>query len=205
MGVLLTVSYDGTNYCGWQEQKNGKSVQEALSKVIGMVFDSDFTMLGASRTDAGVHALGQRAHVIPKRPVKIPIGKIPLVLNNDLPPDIRVTDAIDVPDNFHPINNAISKTYRYTICNSRYHSPLLRNYSAHIPIPLDTFKMADAARHFIGKHDFAAFCASGSIVKSTIRTIYALDVAKNGDIVEITISGGGFLYNMVRIIAGTLA
>ena len=205
MGVLLTISYDGTNYCGWQDQRNGKSVQEALSKVIGMtVFDCGFTMLGASRTDAGVHALGQRAHVISPTPGKVPTGKLPLVLNSHLPDDIRVTAASDVPDNFHPINETKSKTYRYTICNTRYHNPILRNLSAHVYTPLDVDKMTEAASRFSGEHDFAAFCATGSIVKSTVRTIYALDISKQGDLIEITISGNGFLYNMVRIIAGTL-
>jgi len=206
MGVLLTVSYNGANYCGWQDQRNGKSVQEALSKAVGsaLAIDSEFTMLGASRTDAGVHALGQRAHVITKRPVKVLVEKIPLVLNNDLPDDIRVTAATFVPDNFHPINNTISKTYRYTICNTRYNNPIMRNYSSHIRIPLDVSKMASATKHIIGEHDFAAFCSSGSIVKSTIRTVYTLDINQNADMVEITISGNGFLYNMVRIIAGTL-
>ena len=205
MGILLTVSYDGTNYCGWQDQKNGKSVQEALSSTIKEILKDNITMLGASRTDAGVHALGQRAHVIPHSPSKIPVGKLPLVLNAFLPEDIRVTDAANVSDNFHPINEAKSKTYRYAICNTRYQNPLLRNFSAFIPAELSMPKMVVAARHFVGEHDFAAFCASGSIVKSTVRTVYALDVIKGDELIEITIRGNGFLYNMVRIISGTLA
>jgi tRNA pseudouridine38-40 synthase len=205
MGVLLTVSYDGTGYTGWQDQRNGKTVQEALSAAVTKVFACEFTMLGASRTDAGVHALGQRAHIIPRTPCKVPLRKLPLVLNNILPTDIRVLAAIDVPDNFHPINAAISKTYRYTICNSRYHNPILRNLSAHIYTELDISKMAAAGRHIIGQHDFAAFCSSGSTVTSTVRRIHTLDIARHNDMVEITINGNGFLYNMVRIIAGTLA
>jgi len=207
MGYLLTVSYDGTNYQGWQDQRNGLTVQETLSRAIcrAMNISEDmFTMLGASRTDAGVHALGQRAHVIPRFACKVPAAKMPLVLNAQLPDDIRITAASDVPDNFHPINATKSKTYRYAICNSRYHNPLLRNLSAHIYMPLDVDKMAAAARHFLGEHDFAGFCATGSIVKSTVRTIYSLVVVKKDELVEITINGNGFLYNMVRIIAGTL-
>jgi tRNA pseudouridine38-40 synthase len=205
MGILLTVSYDGTNYCGWQDQRNGKSVQEALSRTIREILEIDFTMLGASRTDAGVHALGQRAHVIPHSPCKVPAHKLPLVLNAFLPEDIRITDAAHVPDSFHPINEAKSKTYRYAICNTGYQNPLLRNFSAFIPAELNVPKMTAAAGHFVGEHDFAAFCASGSIVKSTVRTVYTLDVVKRDELIEITISGNGFLYNMVRIIAGTLA
>jgi len=204
MGILLTVSYDGTNYEGWQDQRNGKTVQEALSAVVRKAFNTEFTMLGASRTDAGVHALGQRAHIITRQPVKIPAAKIPLVLNNDLPRDIRVFAASIVPDDFHPINRTVSKTYRYTICNTRYNNPILRNQSAHIRHLLDIDLMALAAKHIIGQHDFAAFCASGSIVKSTIRTVNSLDISRMGDMIEITINGNGFLYNMVRIIAGTL-
>ena len=201
---MLTISYDGTSYCGWQEQKNGISIQETLTNAVAKVFNCSFTLLGASRTDAGVHALGQRAHVISQAQRKIPIGKLPQVLNACLPPDIRIMGAIDVPDNFHPINDAKSKTYRYTIFNNKYQNPLLRNFSAFVYMPLDVSKMADATQHFIGEQDFAAFCSRGSIVKSTVRTVYALDVAKHGDLIEITINGNGFLYNMVRIIAGTL-
>ena len=204
MGLLLTVSYDGTGYCGWQEQKNGPSVQTALTSAARKVFKGDFTLLGASRTDAGVHALGQRAHLILSVPNKIHVDKVPLVLNSYLPPDIRVTAADQVSDSFHPINEAKSKTYRYTIYNNQYNNPLLRNFAAFVYMPLDVAKMAAAARFFLGEHDFAAFCARGSIVKSTVRTVYSLDVARLGDIVEITINGNGFLYNMVRIIAGVL-
>jgi len=204
MGLLLTVSYDGTNYCGWQDQRNGKTVQEVLYNAAGKVFNCKMTSLGASRTDAGVHALGQRIHFILSKPNVIPIGKIPLVINGYLPDDIRIIAATEVSDNFHPINEVKSKTYRYTICNTRFANPILRNYTAHVGRPLDTVKMTDAVRYFIGEHDFAAFCATGTSVTSTVRTIYQLEVARQGDVIEITISGNGFLYNMVRIIAGTL-
>ncbi|MCL2376612.1 MAG: tRNA pseudouridine(38-40) synthase TruA [Defluviitaleaceae bacterium] len=204
MGALLTVAYDGTAYCGWQMQENAISIQEVLTNAINKTFSCDFSLLGASRTDAGVHALGQRAHLILSEPSKILIPKLPLVLNGHLPPDIRVMAAFDVPNSFHPINDAKSKTYRYTINNNRYRNPLLRDFSAFMPMPLDVAKMATAAKLFLGEHDFAAFCAKGSIVKSTVRTVYALEVAKQGDCVDITINGNGFLYNMVRIIAGTL-
>jgi len=204
MGVLLTVAYDGTAYCGWQMQENAISIQEVLTNAISKAFSCKFSLLGASRTDAGVHALGQRAHLIMDEPSKILTRKLPLVLNGHLPLDIRVMAASDVLDSFHPINDAKSKTYRYTINNNRYRNPLLRNFSAFVPMPLDTEKMAVAADFFLGEHDFAAFCAKGSIAKSTVRTVYTLDVTKQDDVVDITINGNGFLYNMVRIIAGTL-
>lgn len=205
MGVLLTIAYDGTNYCGWQDQRNGRSVQEVLSKAIEKTLNcSKFTLLGASRTDSGVHALGQRAHLISSAPERVPVSRMPLVLNTHLPEDIRITASVGVPDNFHPINEAKSKTYRYVIYNSRYNNPLFRNFSAFIPIKLDVSNMAAASRYFLGEHDFAAFCAKGSTVKSTVRTIYTLDVVSKEDLIETTIGGDGFLYNMVRIIMGTL-
>jgi len=204
MGILFTVAYDGTNYCGWQEQKNGVSVQSTLTAALMIIFTSDFTLLGASRTDAGVHALGQRTHLISTVPSIIPTGKLPLVINGHLPPDIRIMDAKYVPDGFHPINDAKSKTYCYKIYNARYQNPLQRGFCAHVPLRLDVAKMAKAAKFFIGEKDFAAFCSRGSAVKTTVRKVNTLDVDRQGDIVNITINGNGFLYNMVRIIAGTL-
>ena len=204
MGILLTIAYDGTNYCGWQMQKNGLSVHGALEIALQKIFNCNFSMLGASRTDAGVHALGQQAHLMLEGTNPIPLDKLPLAVNSVLPPDIRIMAAKQVSDSFHPINDAKSKTYSYRIYNDRYQNPLMRQYSAFVPTTLDMEKMAQAAGFFIGEHDFAAFCASGSSVKSTIRTIYNLNVTKQNNIIEITVNGNGFLYNMVRIIAGTL-
>jgi len=211
MGILLTIAYDGTAYCGWQIQRNALSVQEVLEDAVARQLSADFTLLGASRTDAGVHALGQRAHVIADD-ITIPVAKIPLVLNTALPDDIRVVAAEHVGDVFHPINDAHSKIYTYSICNARVRNPLIRRHTAFVPLPLDVDKMAEAAAHFIGRHDFAAFCASGSSVKSTVRSLFDVSTnvstavygSMNGRIVDITLHGDGFLYNMVRIIAGTL-
>jgi len=209
MGILLTIAYDGTAYCGWQIQQNALSVQEVLERAITRKLTANFTLLGASRTDAGVHALGQRVHVIADD-IAIPAHKIPLVLNGCLPKDIRIMAAEYVDDCFHPINDAVSKVYTYSIFNSRVHNPLVRRHTAFVPFPLNVDKMAEAAIHFIGKHDFAAFCASGSSVKSTVRSLFDVSVSTavtgsiNGRTIDITMHGDGFLYNMVRIIAGTL-
>ena len=208
MGILLTVAYDGTDYCGWQIQKNGLAVQEVLERAAAAVFAPGFTLLGASRTDAGVHALGQRAHMTGAS-TTIPLDKLPFVLNNALPADVRVVEAISVSDDFHPIADAVSKIYTYSIYNSRFRNPLLRRHAAFVPLPLDVDLMAQAAAHFIGRHDFAAFCASGSTVKSTVRRLFDVKVDRAvcsglGQTIEITLRGDGFLYNMVRIIAGTL-
>jgi tRNA pseudouridine38-40 synthase len=207
MEILLTVAYDGTNYCGWQFQENGVSVFETLEQAIKQTIGTDALerpLLGASRTDAGVHALGQRAHLALREPLKIPSGKLPQVLNSALPKDIAVTFAEQVSAGFHPIWDAKSKTYVYKIFNHNHRNPLLWPYSAFVPELLDISAMHEACRHFIGEHDFAAFCAAGSSAKTTVRQIYSLCVTKQNHVIEITINGTGFLYNMVRIIAGTL-
>ena len=203
MGILLTLAYDGTNYCGWQMQKNGISVSQKLEVSLSNII-TNFSILGASRTDAGVHALGQCVHVILSSSLKIPINKLPQVINSLLPEDIRVVAARFVPDSFHPINDAKSKTYNYKIYNAKYLNPLTRLYEAHIPVILNIEAMSSAAVCILGRQDFAAFCSSGSSVKSTIRTIFNLDIYKDGCTINININGDGFLYNMVRIIAGTL-
>lgn len=204
MGILLTIAYDGTDYCGWQIQKNGVAVQEVLENAVDELFGPDFSLLGASRTDAGVHALGQRAHLMTKNPCKIPLEKLPLALNSCLPADVRVLAAEDVEDSFHPIIDTKSKIYTYKINNTKHHNPLLRRYTAFAPATLDTCEMSRAAAHFVGEFDFAAFCAGGSSVKSTVRRVFAVSIAREGQTVDITIQGNGFLYNMVRIMAGTL-
>ena len=206
MGILLTIAYDGTDYCGWQIQKNGPAVQQVVETALGRAFGhGDFALLGASRTDAGVHALGQRGHVVLRRPCRVPTEKLAQVVNSRLPRNVRIMAAAAVPDTFHPINDCISKTYCYKIYNAAHSNPLEARYAAFVPAPLDIAEMAGAAAFFVGEHDFAAFCASGSSVKTTVRRIFSLNVIKTGDTVEITVAGNGFLYNMVRILAGTLA
>lgn len=200
--IFLKVAYDGTNYCGWQTQINGITVEEVLNKTLSDFLNEQITVIGASRTDSGVHALGNVA--VFDTETRIPPEKLAFPINERLPEDIRILESKEVPSDFHPRKCNCIKTYRYKILNRRFSLPTERLYSTFIYVPLDVEKMKKAAGYFIGEHDFKSFCSSGSQAKSTIRTIYSLDVEKNGDMISFTISGNGFLYNMVRIIAGTL-
>lgn len=203
MTILFTLSYDGRNYCGWQRQHNGVAVQEVLEKALSQLYGYELHVLGASRTDAGVHAQGQRAALrLEQNP--IPLDRLPLAINAYLPKDVVVTFAEEVEDGFHPIRNAVEKTYEYIVYNAPYIDPRYRDYCYFVSTPLDIDKMRQATGFFIGRHDFKAFCATGSERKSTIRTVYSLTVELDGDLIRIEITGDGFLYNMVRIIAGTL-
>ncbi len=202
MNILLTLAYDGTNYFGWQRQKNQISVQQRLEEALSALLKKNVEVRGASRTDTGVHALGQAALL--KTETSIPVEKIPYAVNSFLPDDIVVTNAKIVDDNFHPQYSVLKKTYQYKILNSKFRNPKLRNYSEFVKDELDVSKMQSACKYFIGTYDFKAFCASGSSAKTTVRTIFDLNVFKNGDIIDIEVTGSGFLYNMVRIIAGTL-
>lgn len=200
--ILLTISYDGTNYSGWQKQKNAVTVQGEFDKACSTLFKTDIESIGASRTDAGVHALGQRAVI--DVDTSIPAEKIPLALNPLLPDDIVVTHAEEVDADFNPRFKALKKTYEYSIYNAPFRNPIYRNYSEYVRCELDLDSMRTACEAFVGEHDFRAFCASGNSSKTTVRTIYSLDVEKDGDFIKIRVTGNGFLYNMVRIIAGTL-
>jgi len=203
--ILLTISYDGTNYGGWQAQANAVTVQEVLQNALSSVLNSPVKLTGASRTDAGVHAFDQKASFfIEDTVLKIPLKNLPLVINAALPSDITVTDARFAAMDFHPRYSAKQKIYRYTILNEKYPNPLLRNYAWHIHYELDTEKMKTAARFLVGEFDFSAFCASGASVKSFVRTVYETRIEKDGGLIAIYARGDGFLYNMVRIIAGTL-
>ena len=200
--ILLTISYDGTNYSGWQKQKNAVTVQGEFDKACSTLFKTDIESIGASRTDAGVHALGQRAVI--DVDTSIPAEKIPLALNPLLPDDIVVTHAEEVDADFNPRFKALKKTYEYSIYNAPFRNPIYRNYSEYVRCELDLDSMRTACEAFVGEHDFRAFCASGNSSKTTVRIIYSLDVEKDGDFIKIRVTGNGFLYNMVRIIAGTL-
>ena len=200
--ILLTISYDGTNYSGWQKQKNAVTVQGEFDKACSTLFKTDIESIGASRTDAGVHALGQRAVI--DVDTSIPAEKIPLALNPLLPDDIVVTHAEEVGADFNPRFKALKKTYEYSIYNAPFRNPIYRNYSEYVGCELDLDSMRTACEAFVGEHDFRAFCASGNSSKTTVRTIYSLDVEKDGDFIKIRVTGNGFLYNMVKIIAGTL-
>ncbi|MCL2387125.1 MAG: tRNA pseudouridine(38-40) synthase TruA [Defluviitaleaceae bacterium] len=221
MQILLTVSYDGTNYAGWQRQENAIAVQEKVEDALSELLARPIVVRAASRTDAGVHALGQRA-VFSAPDLRVPLDKLPKVLCGLLPNDISITAAEAVPEDFNPRFNAKEKTYTYSIFNAPYPNPLLARQSAFVPEKLDMFAMQEAAKSFIGKHDFAAFCATGSSAKTTTREIMACDVIRNTaytpsliqpkdnsnlqhhGLIALTITGNAFLYNMVRIIAGTI-
>jgi len=202
MNILLTVAYDGTNYFGWQRQKNQISVQQTLEEALSNLLKKNIQVRGASRTDTGVHAYEQAAFF--KEDINIPINNLPYAVNSFLPEDIVITNARLVSDDFHPQYSVLKKTYQYKILNSEFRNPKLRNYSEFVRYPLDINKMKEACSYFIGTYDFRAFCASGSRAKTTVRTIFDLSVSQNGNIIDIEITGNGFLYNMVRIIAGTL-
>ena len=198
---LLTVSYDGTNYVGWQRQTNGLSVQQVLEETLEKLLREPVRVTGASRTDAGVHALGQRAHL--DSATGIPAEKLPFALNTMLPGDIRVLQGLEVPDSLHARFSVSGKTYQYRIHNSPHASALYRNLSAHVPVQLNDRLMDEACKVLLGTHDFAAFAAAGGSAKTT-RTITEIRVERTGEEVLLTVSGNAFLYNMVRIIAGTL-
>lgn len=200
--VRLTVSYDGTDYAGWQRQANAMSVQQRLEEAVQSLTGETATVTGASRTDAGVHALGQAAHFDTQS--AIPAEKFCFALNTRLPDDIRVTGSFPAPDGFHARFDAQGKTYRYQIHNSEHASAMYRHLTAHVSRPLDAELMNRAVQAVVGMHDFAAFAAAGSEAKTTVREIWRADVRREGELVELLVSGRSFLYNMVRILAGTL-
>lgn len=205
MNILLTVAYDGTRYSGFQKQKSSEvlTVEGELEKALRILFrKDDLECIGASRTDRGVHALGQRVLICVE--TTIPPHKIPLAIRPFLPEDIVVTAAQEVPEGFHPRYDCVKKTYEYHIYQSPYRNPKERLYSTFVYTPLDIEKMNVGASAFIGTHDFAAFCAAGSSVRSTVRTIFDCKVVQEGAHIRILVTGDGFLYNMVRILAGTL-
>ncbi len=200
--IRLTIEYDGTNYSGWQRQINAPSIQETIENALTKLTTLKTCIVGASRTDAGVHALCQVAHF--DHQSRIPSDKFAYALNTMLPQDIRIVKSEGASIDFHARFMAKRKIYRYIIHNAPHASAILRNQCAHIPMPLNVDAMGVEALSMLGTHDFAAFAASGSVVKDTVRTIYSVDVQKHENEVHILICGSGFLYNMVRILAGTL-
>ena len=200
--VRLIISYDGTNYCGWQIQINGITVEEIINRELSRLLGEEIAVIGASRTDSGVYAMGNVA--VFDTETKIPAEKICFALNQRLPEDIRIQKSEEVSADFHPRYCECTKIYEYKILNRRFPDPLNRLYTHFVYMPLDVEKMKAAAGYIIGEHDFASFCSAGSQAKTTVRSVYALDINKKDDIINIRICGNGFLYNMVRIIAGTL-
>lgn len=202
MNLKLTLKYDGTQYHGWQRQPNGITVQEILEDALEKVMKKRIVVTGCSRTDAGVHAAMHVSNF--KCETSIPVHKIPLVLNQFLPSDIRAVDCEVMDDDFNARYHTIEKTYRYRILNCEHNDPFLSRFVWHYPIKLDVEAMKKAAEHMVGEKDFTAFMASGSSAKTTVRNLKRVEVEKEGDLITITATANGFLYNMVRIIVGTL-
>lgn len=200
--IRLTIEYDGSNYLGWQRQKSGSTIQNTLEEAIRSLTNEEIEVIGSSRTDAGVHAKGFVANF--KTNSRIPAYKYREAINHKLPDDIVILKSEEVEEEFHSRYNARGKTYSYSILNREVPPAIGRNYLYHVKRKLDLEAMKEACKYFIGTHDFAAFKSSGSSVKTTIRTIYELNIEENNDIIKIYVTGDGFLYNMVRIIVGTL-
>lgn len=202
MNIKLTLQYDGTAYHGWQIQKNSITIQETLTQAIEKVTGERVTLIGCGRTDTGVHADKYVCNF--RTEANIPPEKYPYALNSHLPDDIVCFDAKKAAEDFHANKSAVSKRYVYRILNREFPDAVMNRYAWHYKYPLDLTKMKEAAEAFIGVHDFIGFAASGFSVKTTVREIYSLDVSQEDDIITIDVHGNGFLYNMVRIIAGTL-
>ena len=206
MNILLNISFDGTEFCGFQVQKNGVSVAETLQNALEAVLGQRPPITGCSRTDAGVHALGYALNF--HSDTRIPLYRLPLALNTKLPDTVRVNSARQVPEDFHARYSAHEKTYVYRIRNSAIDSPFDHAYALRFPgAPLDEAAMDRAAQAFVGEHDFSAFCAAGSSAAAhgdTVRRVSAASVRREGSMVLFTVTADGYLYNMVRIMAGTL-
>lgn len=200
--IQMTVAYDGTNYCGWQFQPNGITIEEVLNQHLSQLLGEDIRVIGASRTDSGVHAIGNVA--VFDTQTKIPPDKLAFALNQRLPEDIRIQASSEALPDFHPRRCNSTKTYEYRILNRTFALPCERLYSYFVYLPLDVEAMQEAASYLVGEHDFQSFCSARSQAEDTYRTLYSLTVERMGERIVLRVSGSGFLYNMVRIIVGTL-
>lgn len=200
--IRLIVSYDGTIYCGWQKQPNGITIEEVLNQAISKLCGEEIEVIGASRTDSGVHAYGNVA--VFDTTMRMAADKFSFALNQRLPEDIRIQESDEVALDWHPRKKDCIKTYTYRILNRKIDIPTERLYSHFCYFRLDIEKMLEAVGYFIGTHDFTSFCSQRTQASTSIRTIYSLEILKDEDMITIVIRGDGFLYNMIRIIAGTL-
>ena len=200
--ILLTIEYDGSAYSGWQKQPNERTIQGEIEKAILTSIGETVEVFGSGRTDAGVHALAQKAHFDMTLPV--PVSKLAEILNNVLPGDIAIKDAVEVESDFHARFSVHQKCYIYKIYNSPVKNAFLARRAGIVKKNLDEQKMIEASKLLIGEHDFKGFCSSNTSVENFVRTIYYIDIAREGDFIKIDVCGSGFLYNMVRIIVGTL-
>ena len=200
--IKLKIEYDGKDFNGWQKQPNKLNIQGEIERAIKDITGEEVELIASGRTDAGVHALGQVANF--KTNSNIPVEKIPIALNTKLKRSVRILDAEEVEERFHSRYNCKRKTYRYIINNSKNGTAIYRNLEYNFSEKLDVEKMEEASKYFIGEHDFKGFKASGTSSKSSVRIIYEAKVYKQNEKVIIEVTGNGFLYNMVRIISGTL-
>lgn len=200
--VMLIVAYEGTSYHGWQIQPNGITIESVLNEALSELLGEEIVVIGASRTDSGVHSLGNVA--VFDTNARMPADKISYALNQRLPEDIVVQESKEVPLDFHPRKCPSRKTYEYRILNRKFPIPTLRKDTYFYYRPLDIVKMQQAAEYLIGVHDFKSFCSIHTQAMETVREIYSCQVIKENEVVTVRVTGAGFLYNMVRIIAGTL-
>ncbi|MBQ9119192.1 MAG: tRNA pseudouridine(38-40) synthase TruA [Lachnospiraceae bacterium] len=209
--VMLRVAYDGTEYCGWQVQPNGITIEEVLNRQLTRITGTEVAVIGASRTDSGVHAKGNVC--VFDTESRIPAEKFAFALNAGLPQDVVVQNSCEVAADFHPRHCDCHKTYEYRIYNATFPDPLLRRYSHFLYHKLDVEAMRQAAQYLVGEHDFKSFCSVNTQVKDTVRRVNSIEVLaeprqtaaeEDAKLITIRINGNGFLYNMVRIIAGTL-
>ena len=199
---MLRVSYDGTDFCGWQVQNEMRTVEGELNKAINELTGETTEVIGASRTDSGVHAKGNVA--VFDTESSIPDEKFMYAINSLLPDDVTVVESKEVDKDFHPRHCRSIKTYEYRIYTSRINNPLKRRFAYRFPTELDVEKMDEAAKYLIGEHDFKSFCCVRTQAETTIREIFSADVFRDDEDIVIRVTGAGFLYNMVRIIAGSL-
>ena len=213
MRYRAVISYDGANYVGWQRQLNGMSVQEKTEIALTKIFGTPTSCTASGRTDSGVHAEGQVIHF--DAVTSIPTDKIPYAVNTELPDDISMLQCEETSDDFNARFSAKRKTYRYSLYSAPHRIATLNRNHTHIISPLNVDDMKKAAEYIVGEHDFKCFEASGSVVKSTVRTVFSIDIAvtqltaiKGGAFapvkMDISVTGNGFLYNMVRIMVGTV-
>ncbi|MBI5178350.1 MAG: tRNA pseudouridine(38-40) synthase TruA [Nitrospinae bacterium] len=200
--VLLIVEYDGTNYCGWQSQAKGVSIQSLIEKAIGKILGKRSPALASGRTDAGVHAHAQPVNVRGHFPMDD--ATLLRALNSMLPPDIAIKSALTVAPDFHAIRNAKWKTYRYQIWNSTEKSALNARTAWHVVSPLNLAAMKKGAAAMVGKHDFSSFQGAHSSIKGTVRTIISLEIKRRDELMTVEVTANGFLKQMVRNIVGTL-
>lgn len=200
--IKLIVAYDGTDYCGWQVQPGKRTIEGELNKALSSLLHEEISVIGASRTDAGVHGLGNIA--VFDTESRIPGEKFSYALNQRLRSDIVIQSSCEVAPDYHPRKCSSTKTYEYRIWNDTFPNPLNRRYATFVYVPLDAERMAKAAKYLEGEHDFTSFCSVATQVENKVRTIYSLEVKQDGHMITLRVRGSGFLYNMVRIIAGTL-